>query len=148
MGGLAFEDIEVGETYECDDRYEVTETEIVEFGKRYEPWVHHVDPAVAHESGYVERLTAGTLHLCAMGLRLLDDGVLADSDAVDTVAVDDAWRAYQVVPGDTLGIRAEVVDREVRSERLGLVSFGVSIVEPADELTVMTMTVTVAFVRP
>lgn len=143
MGGRYLEDVEVGETYEPDERYDVTETEIVEFGERFEPWVQHVDAAAAHESEYVEQLTAGTLHVCAMGARLLHDTVLADLHALDTVAVEDAWRTYQVLPGDSLGIRAEAVETETR----GLVAFDVSLVEPEDDLTVMTMTITVAFER-
>lgn len=147
MGGRYLENVEVGETFEPDERYDVTEPEIVEFGERFEPWVQHVDAEAAHESEYVEQLTAGTLHICAMGVRLLHDTVLADMHALDTVAVDDAWRAYQVLPGDSLGIRADVVDIETLSEIRGLVAFDVSLVESGDDLTVMTMTVTVAFAR-
>lgn len=87
---LAFEDVERGNTHEFEDQYEITETEIIEFGKRSKPWVQHIDAEVSDESEYVERLTAGTLLICGMGLRLLYDAVLADASAVDTVAVEDA----------------------------------------------------------
>lgn len=82
-----------------------------------------------------------------MGVRLLHDAVLADMHALDTVAVEDAWRKYQVHPGDSLEIRAEAVDTETLSEIRGLVAFDVPLVETGEDLTVMSMTVTVAFKR-
>lgn len=103
--------------------------------------------AAAHESEYVEHLTAGTLHICGMGLRLFYDEFLAESEALDTVAVDDAWREYQVHPSDSLGIRAKAVDTTVLSETRGVVKFEVVIFEWQDEVTVMTMTVAVTFKR-
>jgi acyl dehydratase len=81
IGWPYFKDVKIGQTREIDERYDVTKSEIIEFAERYEPWVQHVDAEAAHESEYVERLTAGTLHLCVVGLRLLYDTVLADSHA-------------------------------------------------------------------
>lgn len=142
-----FEGWTVGDSHEFDDRYEVTEAEIVGFGERYEPWVHHVDPDAADESEYVYQLTAGTLHVCAMGLRLLYDAVLADSRALDTVAVERSWREYQVHPGDSLGIRVKLVDTEALSESRATATLEVAVFEAADDLTVMSMRVVVAFKR-
>lgn len=147
MGGPSFGDFEVGEVREFDERYELTESEIVDFGERYEPWIHHVDPERAAESEYVRRLTAGTLNVCAVGSRLLYDAVLADSSALDTVAVERAWREYQVHPGDSLGIRVELVDTESLSETRATAELDVSIFEAGDDVTVVRMTVHVAYVR-
>lgn len=147
MDAPDFEGWAVGEPHEFDERYEVTEAEIIDFGERYEPWVQHVDPDAADESEYVYQLTAGTLHVCAIGLRLLYDTALADSSALDTVAVERAWREYQVHPGDSLGIRAELVDTEALSETRATATLDVAVFEAADDLTVMSMRVVVAFKR-
>lgn len=147
MTGPYYEDVELGEVTEFDDHYEVTQEEIIEFGTKYEPWIQHVDPTTANESAYVRQLTAGTFHICAMGLRCLYDALLEGSGAVDTVAVRDARRKLQVHPGDALGIRVEAVETEDVSDRLGLVTFDVSVDEVDEDVTVLVFTVDVAFLR-
>lgn len=147
MGPPTFEAVEIGVEHELEPRWDVTAADIAAFGRQYEPWIQHVDADAAAESRYVRQLTAGTLHIVAIGLRLLYDGLLTDSGAVDTVAVEDAWRAYQVHPGDTLGVRAEAAETDTVSDRLGTVAYEVAVFEADEAVDVLTMRVTVAFLR-
>lgn len=147
MGPPTFEAVEIGVEHDLAPRWDVTAADITAFGRQYEPWIQHVDPEAAGESKYVNRLTAGTFHIVAIGLRLLYDGLLADSGAVDTVAVADAWRAYQVHPGDTLGVRAEAAETDTVSDRLGTVAYDVRVLEESEAVEVLTMRPTIAFLR-
>lgn len=142
-----YEDVDLGRRLTFEERHDLTEAEIVAFGERFEPWVHHVDPDRADESDYVHRLTAGTLHVAAAGVRLFHDAYLADSGALDLVGVTDLWREYQVHPGDTLGVAAEAVDVDPLSDVRGTVAYDVTVFEADEDVTVLSMTVRVAFRR-
>lgn len=147
MAPSSFEAVEVGTAVSIPGRHKVTAEGIIGFGERWEPWIHHVDDDAADDSRYVRRLTASTLHLAAVGLRLLHDGLLADSAAVDTVGIERAWREYQVHPGDTLAVQAEATETEVVSDRLGLVTYAVQVRAVGEDVTVMTLDVGVVVHR-
>jgi acyl dehydratase len=106
----AFEAVEVGATATYGD-YEVTGSEIRWFGRRYDPQPIHTDPAAASESPF-DGLVASGWHTAAVTMRLLVDGMLAESGAVGAVGVDDLRWPTPVRPGDRLSIATEVVGTE------------------------------------
>lgn len=102
-----FEDIEVGLTRDCGS-LSVTESEIVEFGERYDPQPFHTDPEAAGESMYGGLIASGW-QTCALTARLLVKNYLNDVASAGGRGIDDLRWRRPVRPGDTLSVRAEVV---------------------------------------
>ena len=108
-----FEDFEVGDVYEPDDRYEVTKTEVIEFAERYDPQRFHLDEEAA-EASLFGSLSASGWHTASMCMRLLVDGVL-DEASMGARGIDELRWKRSVHPGDTLRVEVEVLDKR-RSE--------------------------------
>lgn len=119
---LHWEDFEPGSrrTYGA---YKVTEAEIIEFGREYDPLPFHVDPEAAADGPY-GTLTAPGLLTCAIFMRLLVDHVLVDSTSMGSPGVETVRWKTPVRPGDTLSVRQEVLTTRVLASRpeLGLVN--------------------------
>ncbi len=110
-----FEDIDVGDVYEPDDRYEVTATEIVEFAERYDPQPFHLDEEAAAESLFGS-LAASGWHTAAMCMRLLVDSVL-DEASMGARGIDELRWPRPVHPGDTLRIELEILEKRPSESR-------------------------------
>jgi acyl dehydratase len=110
-----FEDFEVGDVYEPDDRYEVTKAEITEFAERYDPQRFHLEGADAEDSLFGS-LAASGWHTAAMCMRLLVDGVL-DEASMGARGIDELRWNRPVHPGDTLRIEVEVLDKRPSESR-------------------------------
>ena len=63
MQELYFEDIEIGSTARVGE-YEVTEAEILEFGRRFDPRPFHTDPLAAEASGFGALVASGCHVFC------------------------------------------------------------------------------------
>jgi len=106
----SFEAVTVGATATHGD-YEISRREILSFGRRYDPQPFHTDPEAARESSFGGLVASGWLTAAAT-MRLLVDGMLADSGAVGAVGVDELRWPTPVRPGDRLSVATEVVDTE------------------------------------
>ena len=110
-----FEDFEIGDVYEPDGRYEVTEAEVVEFAEQYDPQPFHLDEGAA-EASLFGSLSASGWHTAAMCMRLLVDGVL-DEASMGARGIDELRWNRPVHPGDTLRIEVEVLDKRPSESR-------------------------------
>ncbi|MCQ4334976.1 MaoC family dehydratase [Natronomonas sp. F2-12] len=110
-----FEDFEVGDVYEPDGRYEVTEAEVLEFAERYDPQPFHLDKEAAEESIFGS-LAASGWHTASMCMRLLVDGLL-DEASMGARGVEELRWNRPVYPGDTLRIEVEVLDKRPSESR-------------------------------
>lgn len=105
-----FEDLNAGEVVRLGT-ISVSEAEIIDFGRRFDPQPFHIDPAAARESMYGGLIASGW-HTCALFMRLLATGFLNDTASLGSPGMDELrWRA-PVRPGDTLTGSFEL--REVR----------------------------------
>lgn len=116
-----WEDFELG-TVESYGAYEVTEAEIIEFAKAYDPLPFHVDPEAAKDSPY-GALTAPGLLTCSIFMRLLVDHLLLDAASMGSPGVDSVRWLKPVYAGDTLSIRQEALSKRVLESRpeMGLI---------------------------
>ena len=116
-----WEDFEV-DTVEEFGAYEVTEAEIIEFGRAYDPLPFHVDPEAAKDGPY-GALTAPGLLTCSIFMRLLVDHVLSDAASMGSPGVDSVRWLKPVFAGDTLSLRQEAVSSRVLESRpeMGLI---------------------------
>src|ERR1700743_626162 len=97
-------------------RRKVTEGEIIEFPKRYDPQWFHTDPARAAQSRWKGLIGSGWM-TCSVAMELAVKSVLADSGSIGSPGIDQLKWLNQVRPGDELSLRIEVL--ETRTSRSG-----------------------------
>ena len=110
-----FEDLAVGDR----DRfgtYEVTRSEIVAFAEQYDLQPMHVEEEAARESMFGEIVASGW-HVAAMCMRLLVEGILADSAAMGSPGVDELRWHEPVRPGDELAVETEILAKRPSESR-------------------------------
>jgi acyl dehydratase len=102
--------------------YEVTQAEVLEFARRYDPQWFHADPDAAKQSRFGGLIASGW-HTCGIAMRLLVDAVLFDSESFASPGLQYVKWSNPVRPGDLIRVRAEVIDSRLSETRpsLGIV---------------------------
>lgn len=107
MDALYFEDFTVGRRFESPG-LALTEAEILDFARRYDPQPFHLDAVAARQSPYGGLIASG-LHTLTLTFKLfLDTGALTASSLGSPGLDEIRWR-LPVRPGDTLQVVVEVV---------------------------------------
>lgn len=103
-----FEDYPVGEVAEFGD-HEVTEAEVLDFARRYDPQPFHVDAAAARASIYGGLIASGWMTAsCAM--RMLVDHYISPRSSQGSPGIDELRWLQPVRPGDRLRMRVTVLE--------------------------------------
>jgi acyl dehydratase len=97
-----------GATYDCGS-VSVSEDEIVSFGRQFDPQPFHVDPGAAAR-GPLGGLIASGWHTAALVMRQLVDHYLPEEASLGSPGLDEMRWPDPVRPGDTLRVRASVVE--------------------------------------
>jgi acyl dehydratase len=87
----------------------VTESEIVEFARRYDPQPIHADPDAA-SAGPFGGLIASGWHTIALVMRVLVERYLSHVAALVSPGIDELRWLAPVRPGDTLTVRVTVLE--------------------------------------
>jgi acyl dehydratase len=103
-----FEDFEPGQERALG-RVEVTEVEIVDFARRFDPQPFHVDPEAARESVFGGLIASGW-HTGAMWMRLYVDSLLGGAASMGSPGIEELRWLAPVRPGDTLSGRLTVLE--------------------------------------
>ena len=103
-----FEDYLPGAVFECGHT-PVSEAEIMEFARRYDPQDMHLDPEAAAR-GRFGGLVASGWHTAAMVMRLIAENFLSKGTSLASPGIDELRWLKPVRPGDVLRIRVTVVD--------------------------------------
>jgi acyl dehydratase len=103
-----FDDYALGSTYECGS-VGIDQASIIAFAKEFDPQPFHVDP-VAAAAGPYGGLIASGWHTAALVMRLLVENYLAAESSLGSVGLDEIRWPHPVRPGDTLRVRATVVE--------------------------------------
>lgn len=120
-------------------RYAVSEEEILEFGRKYDPQPYHVDKEAA-KSSIFGGLCASGWHICAMAMRMMVDHMYETGSAsLGSPGVDEVrWRT-PVYPGDRLSMAMTV--KQVRPSKsrpeIGIVTSAYTVKNQKDQV-VMT----------
>jgi acyl dehydratase len=143
-----FDDYALGSTYECGS-VSIDQASIIAFAKEFDPQPFHVDP-VAAAAGPYGGLIASGWHTAALVMRLLVENYLAAESSLGSAGLDELRWPHPVRPGDTLRVRATVVEsrRSLSKPDRGIVK---TMVEAAnsDGATVMRATaINFVLVRP
>jgi len=143
-----FEDYVPGVTHDCGS-VAVTEAEIVEFARRYDPQGFHVDP-VAAAAGPFGGLIASGWHTASLMMRLYAGRYLSTVSCLGSPGVDELRWPWPVRPGAVLRLRATVTEaRRSRSKPdRGLVRTHVELVDAGDEVVFSAGLLNFILVRP
>ncbi len=110
-----FEDFRPGDVAEFSD-YVMTEDEIIEFGRRFDPQPFHVDPDAARASAYGGLIASGW-HTTAVMMRMLVDHFVPPRASLGSPGIEEIGWTKPVRPGDRLRVRVTITDcRRSRSK--------------------------------
>ena len=129
-----YEDFPVGQVDVFDGTYLVTEEEIMEVGRRWDPQPFHTDPVAAAESAF-GGLVASSVHLfaiaAAIGQRPDDEPVAA----VSALGFRNVLNHGPARPGDVLSLSSTVLTARLSNSRpgVGVLTLRVDVVNQRDE---------------
>jgi acyl dehydratase len=103
-----FEDYATGEVFEFG-AHQVSEAEVVGFARQYDPQFFHVDAEAAKASPYGGLIASGWM-TTAVAMRMMCDHFIPTESALGSPGVDQLLWLLPVRPGDTLRMRASVLE--------------------------------------
>jgi len=115
MAKIYWEDFVIGQINECGRRT-VSAEEIKAFAAEFDPQPMHLDEEAALATP-VRGLCASGWHTCAVMMRIVADGLLRDSSSMGAPGVEEIRWLVPVRPGDTLSVRATVLDKKASRSR-------------------------------
>lgn len=119
---MRFEQIQAGMVID-GGRHAVTEAEIIEFARQYDPQWFHTDPVRARDSRWKGLIASGWM-TCSIAMDLAVKSVLADSESIGSPGVEQLKWLHPVRPGDELELRIEVQEKRLsRSGSVGIVKW-------------------------
>ena len=143
-----FEDYLLGTTYECGS-VSIDQASIIAFAKEFDPQPFHVDPAAAATGPY-SGLVASGWHTAALVMRLLVENYLAAESSLGSAGLDELRWPHPVRPGDTLRVRATVVEsrRSVSKPDRGIVKTVVEATNTEGATVMRAAAINFMLVRP
>jgi acyl dehydratase len=103
-----FEDFVAGAVYEFGHA-EVTETDIIDFARRFDPQPMHVDPGAAARGHFGELIASGW-HTAGLMMRLFVEHFLPADASLASPGIDELRWTRPVRPGDVLHLRVTVLE--------------------------------------
>ena len=133
MTRLYWEDFVAGTVAEYGPRA-VSREEIIAFAAEFDPQPMHMDEEFAR-STMLGGLAASGWHTCAIGMRLIVDGFMGDSDSLGSPGIDEVRWLRPVRPGDRLTLRRTILETRPLKSRpgWGLVRFRFELINQAGE---------------
>ena len=143
-----FGDYVPGAMYECGS-VSVNQASIVSFGKEFDPQPFHVDP-VAAAAGPFGGLIASGWHTAALVMRVLVETYLSAESSLGSAGLDELCWPHPVRPGDTLRVRATVVEsrRSLSKPDRGIIKTVVEAVDTDDQTVMRATAINFVLVRP
>jgi acyl dehydratase len=114
MSDRYFDDLKMGDRFKSE-LFEVTEKQITDFARDFDPQVFHLEPARAERTIF-KGLIASGWHTAAITMRLFVQTLNFAEGAIG-LGVDELRWPNAVRPGDTLRVETEIIDlRRSRSK--------------------------------
>ena len=107
-----FEDITIDEIRKAGP-YDLTESDIIEFAERWDPWPYHTDVLAANESAF-GGLTASGVHKICISCRLLHD---IEPPSVIAVLRSETQHPNPARVGDQLHIESKTIEKRESKSR-------------------------------
>jgi len=143
-----FEDYTPGDVYEFGT-ITVTEPEIIEFAKQFDPQYFHIQPEKAAESRFGGIIASGW-HTAGLAMRLYVDHFLSHVASLASPGVDDVRWPNPVRPGDTLRIRVRILEARLSRSKTdrGVVHAKIEAINQKDELVLSMVGISIIGRRP
>ena len=117
---MRFSDMQVGDVFTAGP-YEITETEILDFARRYDPQPFHIDKTSSEASFWGGLIASGWM-TCSLAMKLCATHILAGSGSIGGPGVEDLRWESPVRPGDRLRLTVTVLTRRMSSSgRYGVI---------------------------
>lgn len=140
---LNFEDFTIGRVFDCGT-YALTNEEVFEFAREFDPQPHHLDEDAANKS-MLKGLSASGWHVCAIAMRMLADGVILKAKGLGGVGAPEGRWMKPARPGEMLRMEAEVIDAKPSgSKPFGLVTFACRMYDSREQIAMISMTPIIA----
>lgn len=110
-----YEDFAEGQVYELGEA-KVSEAEILEFARKFDPQPFHIDPEAARRSMYGGLIASGW-HTASLYMGLMVRNLLKDASSLGSAGIDELRWLKPVRPGDTLRARLTVTSVRPSSKR-------------------------------
>ena len=143
-----FEDYEPGAVYDLGT-ITVTEAEIINFARQFDPQYFHTDPEKAKHSRFGGIIASGW-HTASLIMRVYVDRYLSHVASLASPGVDELRWPNPVRPGDTLRVRVTVLEaRPSRSKPdRGVVHGKIEATNQRDELVISMVGISIVGRRP
>ena len=129
-----FEDFEIGEVIELGSHPPLTQQEIIEFARQFDPQPFHTDPEKAKDSMF-GTLVASGWHTASLYMRLLVDGLASHAASWGSPGLDELRWHKPLYPGDSLRGRFTVLElTPSRSKPMGIVKGRAEALNQNDEV--------------
>lgn len=115
---MKFAEFHAGQVIEAGP-YLVTEEELLQFAKAYDPQWFHTDAKAAAEGPFGGLIASGW-HTCAVGMRLMCDSLLRHTVSLGSPGVDEIRWLKPVRAGDTVAYRRVVLESRASTTRKGV----------------------------
>jgi acyl dehydratase len=136
---MYFEDYTVGQKFDLDPMT-ITEEEILEFARRYDPLPIHINPEFAKKSIFGGIIASGYHTLCLAHANLIKKGFI-NVEVISGLGLDYLQWSAPVHPNDILGGEVEIVEK-IPSSKEGRGILGVKFtVRNQNDQVVMTFQV-------
>lgn len=103
-----FDDLVPGSVLELGQRT-VSEQEILDFARQFDPQPFHIDQEAAKASIFGGLIASGW-HTCSMMMRLVVDGFLSEAASMGSPGVEEIRWILPVRPGDVLSVSVETLE--------------------------------------
>jgi len=111
---MKFADFHAGQVIEAGP-YVLTEAELLQFARAYDPQWFHTDAQAAADSPFGGLIASGW-HTCSIAMRLVVEAALAGSESFASPGLEHVRWPNPVRPGDALRLVADVIEVR-RSEK-------------------------------
>jgi acyl dehydratase len=112
-----FEDYVPGLVVDCGS-FAVSEAEILDFARRYDPQPFHIDPEAAAAGPYGGIIASGW-HTASLMMRQLVERFISQESGLGAAGIDEIRWPRPVRPGDTLHVRAIVLEARLSQSKPG-----------------------------
>jgi len=113
---IHYEDLVVG-TRARFGRYEVTREEVIEFARKYDPQLFHLDDEAAAKTHF-GKISASGWHTCAMTMAMMVENMKKVRQAgLGSPGVDNIRWKKPVYPGDVLRVESEIIEKRRSKSR-------------------------------
>lgn len=127
---MKFSEFTIGDTF-TTDKVVISEDEIIQFAKLYDPQYFHVDKSAAEKSPYGSLIASGFQTVSVIWAEWIKMDILS-TDCLGGINAQIEW-SRPVLPNDELyGIITIVAKEETGDRNRGLVTFGIDIFNQDD----------------